>query len=204
MITLSNAQPEEIRELRISIGALDIGPASATLYAAACLPSLPATNHKERRKLQKMSDTGLIAKDEKFKCYVLLVNRNRSKLYKGGKYGTVTGSVGFWRFTKFRFAIGKSVKPFEFDRSTVFKKNRSLPLFVVNDLTKQAIASTLIEAADPDTDTKLNLLCKKSFWEAFGEQLKLSLGQTFIYFLAGFALFRFIEYIISIFVGRGI
>jgi hypothetical protein len=147
---------------------------------------------------------GLIEKEEMFSCHVLLVNRNRAKLYKGGKFGTVSGSVGFWKFTKFKFVISDKIKPLQLDRSTTFKKNRSIPLFIVNDLTKIAVGVTLKEESDPDLGTKINLLAKKSFWEAFGEQLKLSLGMTFVYFLAGFTMFRFIEYVISIFVGRGL
>lgn len=149
-----------------------------------------------------MSGDGLIGKDEKSKCVVLLINRNHAKMYKGGRYGTLTGNVGFWRFVKFRFAIGENIKPLDLNKSSFFKKNRSLPLFVVNDLTKQALNVDLIEKVDPDLSTKLNLLCKQSFWAAFGEKLKLSLGTTVIYLLAGFALFRFIEFIITAVTGR--
>lgn len=141
-------------------------------------------------------------KDERFKCQVLLVNRGRARLYKNARYGTVTGSVGFWKFTKFKFTIGDKIKPFELDKSTFFKKNRSLPLLIVNDLTKTAIGVSLIEVSDMDKDIKLNLLAKKGFWESFAEKLKLSLGQTFLIMMAGFTLFRFIEFAISIATGR--
>jgi hypothetical protein len=145
----------------------------------------------------KETMSSIIEKRELFNCHVMLVNRGRVKFYGGGKYGTLTGSVRFFKWKRFSFTIPKGVIPLEFDKSKFLRKNRTMPLFIVNDLTKVAIGVSLREEIDPEMDTKINLLIERSFWEAFVEGLKLGLGQTIIYMLSGYGLFRFIEYLVS-------
>jgi hypothetical protein len=142
----------------------------------------------------------MIEKEELFKCHIILNNRGRLRYFKSGRYGVNTGSVRFLKWVRFKFGIPDNVKPMTIDCSTFLKRNRSIPLFIVNDLDKTAIGMTLIEISNPDLETKINLLIKRSFWEVFGENLKMGLGITLIYMLSGYGLFRFIEYIITRFV----
>jgi hypothetical protein len=150
------------------------------------------------------------------KCWVLLVNRGRGRLFKkGGSYSASDGVVkDFLRRERFRFYISDTVSPIELDLSSATAKNRTIPLFVVNELTsvasgvrnektktpdkKETISVHLIEKSDPDIHTKLNLLIKRSFFEALARKLKLRAVDMIIYMGAGYGLLRFIEYVVRI------
>jgi len=154
------------------------------------------------------------------KCWVLLVNRNRGKLYKKASYEASVGKIKRgWRDNLGFFIPDESI-PVE-----VEKMLGTIPLWVVNEKTSMAlgieaskevleVASglklkdndpkppketiTLKEKTDVDAHTKLNLLCKKEFWKQVAEKIKLSKMDTFIYLCAGFGIGRMIEYIITL------
>lgn len=152
------------------------------------------------------------------KCWVLLVNRNRGKLYKKASYEASVGKMHRGFRNDLGFFIPDESIPVE-----VEKMLGTIPLWVVNEKTLMALGVetskemteitsglklkdndpkppketiTLKEKTDVDAHTKLNLLCKKEFWKQVAEKIKLSKMETFIYLCAGYGLIRMIEYVL--------
>ena len=151
------------------------------------------------------------------KCWVLLVNRNRGKLYKKASYEACSGKIR----KRFRQNLGFFI-PDESIPVECEQRRGTIPLWVVNEktLTALSVEATLFEnpsglklknnndppketirlneKTDVDAHTKLNLLSKKEFWKQVAEKIKLSKMETFVYLCAGYGLIRMIEYFLML------
>ena len=143
------------------------------------------------------------------KCWVLLLNRNRGKLFKKAKYEASVGKIKKHFRENLGFFIPDGSIPIEVEKS-----RSSIPLWIVNEKTLQALTITtrlgnsiglklkegeikdvieLNEKTDVDAHTKLNLLTKREFWKQVAEKIKLSKVETLVYLCAGYGLIRIIE-----------
>jgi hypothetical protein len=135
------------------------------------------------------------------KCWILLVNRERGRLHKHGEYSAEHGTIkDIFHREKLKFLIADDVHPLTLDISTGTAKNRTIPLFVVNEMTKQALGVSMIEESNSKTDIVLEILTRRSFWDSLIKKLKVHLLDMVVYMCAGFGLLRFIEYIVRIIV----
>lgn len=156
------------------------------------------------------------------RCWVLLVNRNRAKLYKKASYEASVGKIRKHFRENQGFFIPDDSIPIE-----VENRRSTIPLWVVNEKTLMALGvqthieenpdvktlqngngvKELIsfrEKTDIDAHTKLNLLVKREFWKQVAEKIKLSKMETFIYLCAGYGVIRVIEYVFTaMFTGHG-
>jgi hypothetical protein len=135
------------------------------------------------------------------KCWILLVNRERGRLIKRCVYGAESGKVqDILHREKMKFTIAENVKPITLDISTGTAKNRTVPLFVVNEMSKAATGIELIEKINPKIGIVLDILTRESFWSAMLKKLKVRALDMIIFMGAGYGLLRFIEYIVRIIV----
>jgi hypothetical protein len=157
------------------------------------------------------------------RCFVLRMNRGRGRLIKKAKYTADIISVSTGFFQHEDYVLPDEVKPIELDLSSATNKLKTVPLFIVSDLTHHAVSTEVkeanikgeainlymgikmatkmkdgVEISLPDTDTKLNLLMKGSFWRNFGKTLKLTPFQMLIYLAAGAGFALFVERVITI------
>ena len=116
------------------------------------------------------------------KCWVLLLNRNRGKLFKKASYEACSGKIRKRFRENLGFFIPDDSIPIEVEKS----RGSTIPMWVVNEKT------------DVDAHTKLNLLSKKEFWKQVAEKIKLSKMETFVYLCAGYGLIRMIEYFLML------
>lgn len=150
------------------------------------------------------------------RCWILFVNRGIAKLYKKRcNFEASSGTVkNLFRQVIFTFTIADNVKPLTLDLSTMTAKNRTVPLFVVNEQSCQAIGQLkevkskgkigeavevkLIEEDNPDVQIVLSTLTKRAFWDSLVKRLKVHLKDILIFMFAGYGILRFIEYAIRI------
>jgi len=154
------------------------------------------------------------------KCWVLLVNRNRGKLFKKAEYEASVGKIKKHFRENLGFFIPDDSIPIEVEKS----RGSTIPLWIVNEKTLQALSITtktgnptglklkegevremieLTEKTDVDAHTKLNLLTKRAFWKQVAEKIKLSKMETFVYLCAGYGLIRMIEYFLMLVFQKG-
>jgi len=149
----------------------------------------------------------------KMKCWAILVNRNRAKLYKKGSYEACSGKIHKGFRENLAFFIPDNSIPLEVEKG----RRGSIPLWIVNEKTLMALSLTsktenltvqgendpkelitLEEKTDVNAHTKMNLLSKREFWKQVAEKIKLSKIETFIYLCAGYGLIRIIEYFLML------
>lgn len=154
------------------------------------------------------------------RCWVLLVNRGIAKMYKKRcSFESSSGVVkNVFRQVIHTFTIADNVKPLTLDLSTPTAKNRTVPLFIVNEQSGQGIGQTtsekvktktgvalevqLIEKDNPNVQIVLSTLTKRAFWDSLIKRLKVNLKDIIVFMFCGYGLFRFIEYIVRIVVLR--
>lgn len=145
------------------------------------------------------------------KCWVLLVNRERGRLYKRCEYAAESGIVrDIFKREKFKFLIADNIHPITLDISTSSAKNRTIPLFLVNQMSKNAIGEVkkegdaikieMIEKANSKTDIAIEVLTRRAFWDSLIKKLKIHALDMLVFMGAGYGLLRFIEYIVRIIV----
>ena len=146
------------------------------------------------------------------KCWVILVNRNRAKLYKKAEYQACSGTIHKRLRDNMGFFIPDESIPIE-----VEVRRGSKPLWIVNEKTLTALSIevqneqlqikgendpkeviSLKEKTDVNAHIKLNLLTKREFWKQVAEKIKLSKIETVIYLCAGYGLIRMIEYFLML------
>jgi hypothetical protein len=135
------------------------------------------------------------------KCWILLINRERGRLHKRGEYGAEHGIIrDVFHREKMKFLIADKVHPVTLDISTSTAKNRTVPLFVVNEMTKEAIGVSMIEETNSKVDIAIEVLTRRAFWDSLIKKLKLHWKDLLVYMCAGYGLLRFLEYIVRIIV----
>lgn len=135
------------------------------------------------------------------KCWVLLINRERGRLIRRAEYSAESGIMrDIFRREKLKFLIADNVHPITLDISKSTAKGRTVPLFVVNEMTKQALGVDMVEKANSKTDIVLEVLTRRAFWDSLIKKLKIHVLDMFIFMGAGYGLLRFIEYVVRIIV----
>jgi hypothetical protein len=105
---------------------------------------------------------------------------------------------------KMKFLIADNIHPITLDISTGTAKNRTIPLFIVNEMSKNALGEvvaeglSMIEKTNSKVDIAIETLTRRAFWDSLIKKLKVHLLDMLVYMGAGYGLLRFIEYIVRI------